>query len=128
MPDAPSMGEQQGEILTYLERAGGGSEFRSNPEMEQRWYHADGSVNTQAVRAAPDVYSLITPSPQRALLLNKAYKMLVEDQYFIYGREVGVAPPENVLNVVDNETAPTLPRDKTYTWDIRLDWSQAFRE
>ena len=31
MPDAPTMNEQQGEILTYLERVGGGTEFRNNP-------------------------------------------------------------------------------------------------
>lgn len=70
------------------------------------------------------VYTLSAPSPERALLLNKAYKTVVEDQDFIYGREVGVTPPENVFDVVDNKTAPTLPRDKTYEWDIRLDWSR----
>ena len=127
MPDVPSIGEQQGEILTYLERVGGGSEFRSNPEMEQRWYHTDGLVNKQAVLAAPDVYTLIAPSPERALLLNKAYKTVVEDQDFIHGREVSVSPPQNVYERVDNTTAPTLPLDKIYTWDIRLDWSQAAR-
>lgn len=124
MPDVPSLGEQQGEILTYLERVGGGSEFRSNPEMEQRWYREDGSVNTQAVLAAPDVYTLVAPSPERALLLNKAYKTVVEDQDFIYGREVSVTPPENVYDIINNDTAPTLPPNKTYAWDIRLDWSQ----
>ncbi len=123
MPDAPSMGEQQGEILTYLERVGGGTEFRNNQEMATRWYHADGSVNYAAVAAARDVYDLITPSPARALLLNKAYKLIVEDQDFIYGRDATLRPPANVYRYVDNNTAPTLPPDKVYTWDIRLDWA-----
>ncbi len=127
MPDAPSVGEERGEILTYLERVGGGSEFRSNPEMEQRWYHEDGSVDTQAVLAAPDVYTLITPSPGRALLLNKAYRTVVEDQDFISGREVGVTPPKNVFDLVDEKIALTLPPDKIYKWDILLDWSQTAR-
>ncbi len=123
MPDAPTMNEQQGEILTYLERVGGGTEFRNNPEMAARWYHADGSVNYTAVAAARDVYELITPSPARALLLNKAYKLIVEDQDFIYGRDATVSPPVNVYEYVDNNTAPTLPPDKIYTWDIRLNWA-----
>ena len=123
MPDAPTMNEQQGEILTYLERVGGGTEFRNNPEMAARWYHADGSVNYTAVAAARDVYELITPSPARALLLNKAYKLIVEDQDFIYGRDATVSPPANVYEYVDNNTAPTLPPDKIYPWDIRLNWA-----
>lgn len=123
MPDAPTMNEQQGEILTYLERVGGGTEFRNNPEMAARWYHADGSVNYAAVAAARDVYELITPSPTRALLLNKAYKLIVEDQDFIYGRDATVSPPANVYEYVDNNTAPTLPPDKIYAWDIRLNWA-----
>lgn len=123
MPDAPNMNEPQGEILTYLERVGGGTEFRSNPEMAARWYHADGSVNHEAVAAARDVYELITPSPERALLLNKAYKLIVEDQDFIYGRDATLTPPENVYEYVDNTTAPTLPPDKVYAWDIRLNWA-----
>ena len=128
MPDAPTMNEQQGEILTYLERVGGGTEFRSNPEMAARWYHTDGSVNYAAVAAARDVYELITPSPARALLLNKAYKLIVEDQDFIYGRDATVSPLANVYEYVDNTAAPTLPPDKTYAWDIRLNWAAGSEE
>ncbi len=123
MPDAPTINEQQGEILTYLERVGGGTEFRNNPEMAARWYHTDGSVNAAAVAAARDVYELITPSPARALLLNKAYKRIVEDQDFIYGRDATLRPPTNVHASVDPTTAPTLPPDKIYPWDIRLNWA-----
>ncbi len=128
MPDAPNMNERQGEILTYLERVGGGTEFRNNPEMAARWYHTDGSVNYAAVAAARDVYELITPSPARALLLNKAYKLIVEDQDFIYGRDATVSPPANVYEHVDNTTAPTLPPDKIYAWDIRLNWAAGSAE
>lgn len=123
MPDAPNHGEQRGEIATYLQRVGGGSEFRNNPEMAQRWYRADGSVNDAAVAAA-DVYALITPSPQRALQLNKAYRVLVEDQDFIFGRDPTVTPPHNVLRSVGAD-APTLPETLQYRWDIRLDWQGA---
>lgn len=122
MPDAPNVGESQGEILTYLERVGGGGEFRSNPEMQQRWFNADGSVNSARVRNANDVYALITPSRERALQLNKAYRVIVDDQDYIFGRDATVTPPKNVYREIDNHTAPTLPASSVYKWDIRLDW------
>ncbi|MEQ8659219.1 MAG: hypothetical protein RLW62_00230 [Gammaproteobacteria bacterium] len=123
MPDAPSFGEDQGEISTYLERVGGGGEFRSNPEMAARWFKADGSVNSAAVAAAPDVYALITPSRERALMLNKAYRAIVAEQDYLYGRDAFVTPPANVYEFIDNDTAPTLPLEHFHTWDIRLDWA-----
>jgi hypothetical protein len=121
MPDAPNVGEIAGEIATYLERSGGGSEFRSNTEMEKRFYYADGSLNQQAIAAAHDVYELITPSRERALQLNKAYRVIVADQTYLYGRDATVTPPKNVYMRID-ETAPALRIQKQYAWDIRLDW------
>ena len=124
MPDAPNKGEKKGEILTYLTRVGGGGEFRSNPEMQNRWFNADGSVNTEKVSNAKDVHDLITPSHRRALELNKAYRVIVAEQSFIFGRDATVTPPINVYDAVDNETSPTLSDDLVYEWDIRLDWAQ----
>ncbi|MCG8668137.1 MAG: hypothetical protein MI867_01895 [Pseudomonadales bacterium] len=124
MPDAPNIGEEKGEILTYLERVGGGGEFRSNPEMQQRWFDKSGTtVDLNKISKAKDVYDLIAPSVERALELNKAYKVIVDEQDFIYGRDATVTPPENVLKEVDMATAPTLPPEKFFKWDIRLDWS-----
>jgi len=122
MPDAPSIGETEGEILTYLRRVGGGGEFRSNPEMFSRWFNEDLTVNETAVRNARDVYELITPSRSRALQLNKAYKTIVDEQSFLHGRDAIVEPPQNVYREIDNATAPTLPADLFFAWDIRLDW------
>ena len=121
MADAPNVGEIDGEILTYFERVGGGSEFRNNPEMKARWFTEDGEVDREKVEAA-DVYDLITPSPERALRLNKAYRVIVEEQSFIHGRDATVTPPENVYEEIDPDTAP-LPKEHQYDWDIRLDWS-----
>jgi len=121
MPDAPSAGETMGEIATYLERSGGGSEFRSNEEMRRKWFNADGSVNREAVAQAPDVYSLVAPSRQRALLLDKAYRVIVKEQSYLYGRDPVITPPEHVYDAIGPE-APTLPENRQYSWDIRLDW------
>ncbi len=122
MPDAPNKGERIGEIATYLERVGGGSEFRNNDEMLQKWFYPDGRLNKEKVAGAEDVYELIMPSPERALTLNKAYKTIVEDQDFIFGRDATVIPPQNVYDRIDNEETPTLPEEKTYDWNIILDW------
>jgi hypothetical protein len=128
MPDAPNRGEQRGEIATYLERVGGGSEFRSNPEMQSRWYRSDGRVDTAAVAAAPDVYTLIVPSRERALRLNKAYRVLVEDQSFLFGRDATVTAPLHVYESVDPGSAPRLPPQLQFKWDLRLAWPQVERD
>jgi hypothetical protein len=125
MPDAPNQGESRGEILTYLERVGGGSEFRHNEESQARWFKGDGSVDLEKIAAARDVYELITPSRQRALLLNKAYRTIVEDQDFIHGRDTSVTPPRNVYETIDNTQTPTLPESRTFKWNILLDWPEA---
>ena len=122
MPDAPNKGETKGEILTYLERVGGGGEFRSNQEMFARWFLGNGEVNVEKIQKAEDVYTLITPSVERALELNKAYRVIVDDQDFIFGRDATVTPPHNVYDKIDNSTSPTLPEKYFYPWDIRLDW------
>jgi hypothetical protein len=121
MPDAPNRGTTLGEIATYLERAGGGGEFRSNPEMEARWF-TEGRADPAKLATAKDVYELITPSPRRALELNKAYRVIVADQDYIYGRDPTITAPRNVYEAIDNEKSPTLPAQFIYAWDIRLDW------
>jgi len=122
MQDVPNVGEIDGEILTYFKRVGGGSEFRENAEMRERWFNEDGSVDEAAVAAA-DVYELITPNRERALALNKAYLTIVHDQSYVHGRDANLGAVVNVYDVVDPETAPTLPPEHQHAWDIRLDWS-----
>jgi hypothetical protein len=121
MEDAPSVGETEGEILNYLKIVGGGNEFRENDEIIEKWFNEDGGVNEERVLAA-DVYELITPSPERALTLNKAYMAIVRDQDFIHGRDANVTPAKNVYETVDPDNAPVLPTERQYNWDIRLGW------
>ncbi len=127
MPDAPSWGETEGQILAYLRRVGGGSEFRANDEMRARWFRADGTLNEGAVRAAPDVHALITPSRERARLLNKAYRVIVMEQSFVRGRDATVKPPTEVYERVDPDVAP-LTRDRIYRWDLRIAWPNPPRD
>jgi hypothetical protein len=128
MPDAPNRSgdgvEPMGEIATYLQRVGGGSEFRNNDEMRARWFKKDGSLDLEKVRSAPDVYHLIVPSAERALTLNKAYRVIVGEQDFIFGRDASVLAPKNVNQRIDNNNALTLPAEKFFRWDIRLAWPE----
>ena len=128
MPDAPNVGETEGEIATYLARVGGGSEFRHNPEMTARWFRPDGTLDRARVARARDVYELIAPSVERALALNKAYRVIVGEQDYLYGRDPTTHAPANVYREIDNARAPTLPASLAYPWDIRLAWSQRDRK
>ena len=92
--------------------------------MAARWFHPDGTVNEEKVSAAKDVYELLTPSPKRALLLNKAYRTIVQDQDYIFGKDATVTPPDNVHQHIDNETALTLPAERIFKWNILLDWKR----
>jgi len=121
MIDAPSAGESEGEILTYLRRVGGGNEFRAANDVSARYFES-GELNVTKVEAAADVYELITPSRASALQMNKAYRTIVAEQGFLYGRDANTLPFVNVHDAVD-DTTPTLPSDQRLRWDMRLDWS-----
>lgn len=122
--DAPNIGEQQGEFLTYMQRVGGGDEFRQNQEMLQRWFNQDDSVDKDKVEAAANVYALITPSPRRAMDLNKAYRTIVSEQSYLFGRDATLTEAKNVLQFIDDEIAPLEPEHR-YQWDLRLNWQDA---
>jgi len=122
MIDAPNIGKSEGEILTYFKRVGGGNEFRIKNDIHDKFY-TDGVLDVDKVKEVDSVYELITPTHKSALKMNKAYKVLVESQDFIHGRDGNAAPVENVYKNID-ESTPVLPLDKQYKWDIRLDWSQ----
>lgn len=123
MRDAPSIAETKGEILRYLERAGGGSEFRENEEMRARWFREDGTLDSERVSRA-DVYTLIAPSARRALDLNKAYTHIVRHQSFIKGRDATWIPAKNVFASIDAEIAPLHREFRHYGWDLRLTWTE----
>lgn len=122
MKDTPNQGETEGEVLTYLKRAGGGSEFRIENDIHTKFYD-DGVLNEEKVKSAESIYELITPTRASALEMNKAYRTLVQTQDFIHGREVHSKAVNNVYREITEET-PALPVGKKYDWDMRLDWSE----
>lgn len=121
MEDVPTYGEEKGEFLTYFERVGGGDEFRQNTEMLDKWFKNGSEVNSEKVMNA-DIYQLIIPTKKRALALNKAYKLIVDEQSFIKGRDAVIGHPTNVFSEVDGDQVPLLPEEKQFNYDLRLSW------
>ncbi|MEZ5685845.1 MAG: hypothetical protein R3D78_08085 [Paracoccaceae bacterium] len=74
--------------------------------------------------AGRTVYELIAPSAERALMLNKAYRVLVAEQALFLAATRRSGPPANVHAGIDEATAPTLPPEYRYRHDIRLDWAR----
>ena len=89
------------EYTYYLEQNRAGDEFRANDEVISRFFNEDGSLKADEIDALHDDISLLLfPSRERALMLNKAYKVIVEDQDFAQGRDATVTPVENVHRTV----------------------------
>lgn len=131
IPDVPQAGMTEPEILTYFARVQGGDEFRANQEILGRFF--PGGVLDEALvrQAAPeglfDIAWLVTPSAERALLLNKAYRALVLEQSFEKGRDAVAAPTVNVHQSIVNGSTD-LGRSGLVFTDGRmwLDWSAPF--
>lgn len=118
MHDVPQAGHAEPEVLTYLRRAHGGDDYRANEEMLARFFPG-GVLDEQEVRrGAPggdrDLAYLVAPSRERALLLDKAYRVLVRAQRFEAGRDVALGPPTGILRVVEEESTGLEERERVY--------------
>lgn len=89
----PKLPNGDGEYETYLRVNGAGDEFRTNDEVIEKFFNEDGSLKMEEIeKMRSDISHLINPSQERALNLNKAYKIIVDEQSFIYGRDAHVKP------------------------------------
>jgi len=126
--DVPQLGHEEPEILTYFKRVRAGDEFRSNSEVLERFFDAEGQVDEELVRRAAaggdqDIRFLIAPSPERALALNRAYMALVRSQSFDKGRDVVLSPARNVHRRIENESTGLAEAGLLYLdGRLRLDW------
>ncbi len=81
----------------YLRNNHAGDEYRANTEIMARFFDTDGQLRPAAIgRLHRDITYLIWPSRQRAMALNNAYKQIVEEQSFVYGRDPLIEPATNV--------------------------------
>ncbi len=127
MPDVPQAGHAEPEALTYLERVRGGDEFRANAEILARFFPAGQLDREQVLRAARggdrDLAWLLAPSRERALLLAKAYMVLVREQSFEKGRDPFPAPVSNVHRKIENGSTELQKTGRVYRdGRLWLDW------
>lgn len=89
------------EYAYYLANNHAADEFRENREAIGKFFAADGSLKSDALLALrSNVASLLLPSKERALALNKAYRQVVAEQSYALGRDAVLAPAQNVLRDV----------------------------
>jgi hypothetical protein len=128
IPDVPQWGHDEPEILSYFRRVRGGDEFRANTEILARFFDGGRVDAAEVLRAAGggdrDIAWLLAPSRERALLLNKAYRALVQEQSFEHGRDTVPAPTENVHASIVNGSTDLASSGQVYPdGRIWLDWS-----
>jgi len=131
IPDVPQAGHPEPEVLEYFRRANGGDEFRGNEELLARFFPGGRLAEEEVRRGAPggdrDLGWLLTPSPARALLLDKAYMAIVRQQSFVLGRDPVAKPLENIHRELKKKTPTGLQETGRVYRDGRLwlDWSQS---
>ena len=81
-----SNGKSQGEYLTYLQHNLAADEYRDNEEAITKFFHRQKLKSSAAKRLKEDVSYLLYPSKSRAIQLNKAYWLIVQNQSFKKGR------------------------------------------
>ncbi|WP_321275847.1 hypothetical protein [Thiomicrorhabdus indica] len=85
----------------YLIENHSANEFRTNAEVEAKFFDSSGNLKQEVVNQLhEDISVLLTPSFDRAMELNKAYKVIVDEQSYIYGRDPHVKPLDNVWDVL----------------------------
>ena len=103
----PKTPDGRDEYSLYLEVNHAGDEFRANDEVMEKFFDESGSLKIDEVnKMKNDISYLLYPSISRAKNLNKAYKIIVEEQSYIYGRDAHIKPLENVHKevVIDTQT------------------------
>lgn len=95
------------EYAHYLRINGAGDELRANEEIRKRFFDPSGMLRPERLQALEaDISTLLWPSRERALRLDKTYRTIVQDQTFNAGRDATLVPPENVHRSL-NQGQPT---------------------
>jgi hypothetical protein len=121
VPDRAVHGGSSTEYVTYLEQNGAGDEFRQNGEVQKRFFDAKGELLPEMkARVQRDVSVLLLPSKERALALDKAYRLLVKDQSFRLGREIVLDGAREVHQRLDEGQTTGIERPVEPPWSAQL--------
>ncbi|MBX3224466.1 MAG: hypothetical protein KF795_28385 [Labilithrix sp.] len=113
----PKRADGKGEYAHWLEQVGGGDDFRTNDEVAARFFRSDGTLDPNARRAlSKDIATLLVPSPERAIALDRAYLALVRAQRFEAGRDVVVGGPPKVQERLEQDGATGIEEPVTPGW------------
>jgi hypothetical protein len=108
-----------GEYAHYLREQGGGDDFRSNDEVRKRFFSADGTLDPEPLRKlSRDVSTLLMPSAERAMALNRAYLGLVRAQRFEHGRDITVGGAPQLRAEVGQDEATGIVTPVPPAWKI----------
>jgi hypothetical protein len=97
--------------------------------MIERFFPGGSLAESELRRAAPggdrDLAFLLLPSRERAIMLNKAYRVLVRGQRFDLGRDGLLVPAANVHRTIENGSTELGKANRVYTdGRLRLDWGK----
>jgi len=93
------LSNKKGEFTFYLEQNRAGDEYRANEEIKNKFFDKDGKlIQSEVDKIKDDITYLIYPSVKRAIKLNKAYKVIVDEQSFIYGKDAHIKPLDDSVH------------------------------
>lgn len=125
--DPAQRGHREPETLTYFRRVHGADELRGNQEMIDRFFPGgrldEAQLNRVAQGGDQDLAWLLTPSPERARNLAKAYRAIVATQSFRLGRDAMISPARNVhRQITPGPTALAAAQNVFLDGTLLLDW------
>lgn len=127
----------ESEYVRYLKNNNAGDEFRANKEVKEKFFVKNWEKDEKNIRKdmliklenpnakideswklkpkaiaklKKDISYLLLPSKKRALELNKAYKVIVDEQSYIYGRDAHIKPTINVHKSVKDGQMTNLEK------------------
>ena len=98
----PLRNDGLGEYSYYLTHNPSGNEYRNNKTVNDKFYDSQGNKNLSAFKALKtDISVLLMPEVEHALIMNKAYKVIVDEQSYSQGRDGHVSEVINIYKEVE---------------------------
>jgi hypothetical protein len=96
----PKRQDGQHEYSFYLANNNTANEYRNNFEIKDKFFKDGKLVTKMSEQLVNDISTLLVPSAARARTLNKAYKVIVDEQSYTLGREAHVLPITSVYKKI----------------------------
>jgi hypothetical protein len=98
----PLRNDGKGEYGYYLTHNPSGNEYRNNSAVKNKFYDEKGNKKESAFKALEaDISTLLMPEVEHALVMNKAYKVIVDEQSYRHGRDGHVKEIMNIHKKVE---------------------------